>query len=118
MKIADAVTPKGTVVEFQHSSISVDEIELREAFYDDMVWVFDVREPYDNSRFELGYYDDYCTFKWVHPKRSLYWVEKPLYLDIGGKYLFRVNEIESSKGSMSGWGTIGDVNKFKKFLYG
>lgn len=41
---ADILSPLGVVVELQHSSISVDEIREREAFYGQMVWVFDARD--------------------------------------------------------------------------
>ncbi|MDG4721800.1 MULTISPECIES: competence protein CoiA [Thalassospira] len=39
--IADVKRPDGFVVEFQHSHISEDEREQREAFYGRMVWVID-----------------------------------------------------------------------------
>lgn len=39
--IADIKTPKGLVVELQHSSISADDIREREAFYGKMVWLWD-----------------------------------------------------------------------------
>ena len=39
--IADVVTTDCVVVEFQHSDLSREEVAAREAFYGDMVWVFD-----------------------------------------------------------------------------
>lgn len=40
--IADVKLPNGTIIEFQHSSISKEEIELREQFYGKkMIWVLD-----------------------------------------------------------------------------
>lgn len=41
---ADIRLRNGLVVELQHSSISAEEIEAREAFYRDMIWLFDARE--------------------------------------------------------------------------
>ena len=41
---ADAVSPRGHVIEFQHSSLSPDDIEERSAFYSrfgPLTWVFD-----------------------------------------------------------------------------
>ncbi|MGO7481827.1 competence protein CoiA [Rhizobium ruizarguesonis] len=39
--IADVKTASGTVVEFQHSTISPQERGSREAFYDPMIWIVD-----------------------------------------------------------------------------
>lgn len=39
--IADIKTDKEFVIEFQHSAIKPDEIQSREAFYKNMVWVID-----------------------------------------------------------------------------
>jgi len=36
---ADILQEDGTVIELQNSSISVDEIREREAFYDKMMWI-------------------------------------------------------------------------------
>jgi competence protein CoiA len=41
--IADVKTEHGVVLEFQHSSLSRDERESREVFYQKMVWVVDGR---------------------------------------------------------------------------
>ena len=60
--IADIQLAGGcTVVEIQHSHISTAEVERREAFYGDMVWVVDGRE---HVSFE-GYYkgtNSHCVF--------------------------------------------------------
>jgi competence protein CoiA len=41
--IADVKTERGVVLEFQHSFVSREERESREAFYQNMVWVVDGR---------------------------------------------------------------------------
>lgn len=41
--VSDVKTSSGTVIEFQHSFISAEEREAREAFYRKMVWVVDGR---------------------------------------------------------------------------
>lgn len=43
---ADIMRPDGIAVELQHSSISVEEIVEREAFYGNMTWIFDARTEY------------------------------------------------------------------------
>lgn len=37
--IADVLTPNSIVIEFQNSPISVETIKIREAFYENMIWV-------------------------------------------------------------------------------
>jgi competence CoiA-like predicted nuclease len=39
---ADIRLPTGLVIELQHSPISVEEIQKREAFYQNMIWIFDL----------------------------------------------------------------------------
>ena len=43
--IADVKTASGFVLEFQHSPIEIEEIESRESFYKDMLWVLDLGKP-------------------------------------------------------------------------
>ena len=51
--IADVKTPDGLVIEFQHSSLNVEEKSAREKFYKNMVWVVDgKRTKTDYSRFD------------------------------------------------------------------
>lgn len=53
--IADVQTDKGLVVEFQHSAIRPEELQSREQFYANMVWIIDgCRSGFDKSYFELG----------------------------------------------------------------
>lgn len=42
--IADVMTQTGFVVEIQHSPISTEEIQSRENFYRDMIWIVDARD--------------------------------------------------------------------------
>lgn len=96
---ADIVTPRGTVVELQHSSISPDEIWTREQFYNDMAWVFDLTDlsiidrrslpilPYGgrattNARFTYvrkpnGRY----KFRFKTPRKTIFTARKQVFLD-------------------------------------
>ena len=47
---ADVCFPTELIIEFQHSSLSVKEIQEREQFYQNMIWVFDIRD----SRKSIG----------------------------------------------------------------
>ena len=42
--IADVKTQAGLVVEIQHSPISEQELQSRECFYGDMIWIVDARD--------------------------------------------------------------------------
>jgi len=85
---ADALSSCGKVIEFQHSTISAYEIEEREQFYGNMVWVLDARSAYGNSRICLDHQwpsngEPYCKFKWDRRKTSFDESEKPIFLDLG-----------------------------------
>jgi|SRR5579872_358201 len=78
---ADVRNPSGLVIEFQHSSISTLEIQEREAFWKNLVWVFDAREWFVN--FDIRLRPDKITFRWKHPRTSLFFARRPIFLDTG-----------------------------------
>lgn len=45
--IADVKLRNGKIIEFQHSSLSINEIKEREDFYDNMIWVFNASESFE-----------------------------------------------------------------------
>lgn len=112
MHRADICLPNGVVIEFQHSPISVKEIQERESFYERMIWVFDIQsacDPYwmeiisnplkingvqpDSGNFQirgrLGI-NELCTFRWKHPRKSIAYAKSPVYLDLGFGNLFQL----------------------------
>ena len=72
------------VIEIQHSSIKKKEIDDREIIYDNMIWIFDVRNSVTGTEFickdEMGK----CLLKLN--KKYLFETSKPTYYDCG-KYL-------------------------------
>ena len=97
--VADVRTPFGLVIEFQHSPIDPRELESREAFYENLIWVVDgdrgTADPQffnmgllttEPARFEpLAYY-----FEWWSKSRLMHnWAEttSPVYLDFGDEEL-------------------------------
>ena len=93
--IADVKTPFGLVIEFQHSPIEQMEMDSREAFYGNMIWVVDGdRGSADPGYFSVGlstvepasfvplaYY-----LKWWGKSRLLHnWAiaTAPVYIDFG-----------------------------------
>ena len=93
--ISDVKTPFGLVIEFQHSPIEPMELQSREDFYKNMIWVVDGdRGSTDRQYFAMGlstiepvsfsplvYY-----FEWWGQSRLLHnWAQasSPVYLDFG-----------------------------------
>ena len=103
---ADAVARNGTVIEFQHSSISADEIEQREHFYGRMVWVFDAQKAWDEERISISQarYNGY-RLTWNHRRKTIEACKKPVYLDIG-PFLVRLRKQYRDNRWMVGMGTI------------
>lgn len=108
---ADILTNDGIVIELQHSPISPDEILERESFYQNMAWVFDVIEPYNEERLLFRNKGDYKSFRWKNPRKHLSFVSKPAYLDVGCASLFELKKIYPSA-PCGGWGYFEDVKYF------
>lgn len=58
---ADILNEKNVVVELQHSYISPDEIKEREEFYDNMVWLFDVKDVGDRIKGDFTTKEEYIN---------------------------------------------------------
>lgn len=180
---ADIVSPLGVVVELQHSSIAVEEIQERETFYGSMLWVFDAsdayaaaaRRAYDERRAGFleaimsnhpaancgrptcgwvrpinsterdgevylcaylatgarfssppegrldirgrGKPDGYVTFRWKHPRKSLAFCSKPVFLDLGNDELLRIGRIHADA-PCGGWGHIVPKSTFVDLING
>ena len=109
---ADIALPDGTIIEFQHSAISVDEIKRREAFYGEkMIWVFDASEPMRKGRFSLRQKGKYHTFRWKHPKLSIASTSRRKILDFGTDGLMDVRKMGQST-PCGGWGYMIDAVRF------
>ncbi len=74
---ADVVGNGGVVVEMQHSAISAEDIAAREAFYGDMVWLFDA-----THRFAYVRSGERAFFSFGQTKH-LDLCQKPVFLDFG-----------------------------------
>jgi competence CoiA-like predicted nuclease len=114
VKIADVYLPKTkTVIEFQHSSISPEEIQFRESHYGNMLWVFDCTEQYEAGNIDLRFNSERNieTFRWKHAKKTLAYAHKPVYLQLNASSLFRLKKIYP-QAPVGGWGHLGSVKKF------
>lgn len=74
---ADIRNSAGTVIELQHSSLSPEDIARREAFYGDMVWVFDATERF--PAMPSGDRDFFSLERTEHIKAC----QKKVFLDCG-----------------------------------
>ena len=118
--IADVMRPDGLVLEFQHSFISVDDIRTRERFYQNMMWVFDIRDcadlklvdmewidghlhKYYEARFDIRRKDGYCTFRWKYPRKHIAHAASSVFLDIGAGSLFELRKFHPEPPA-GGWG--------------
>ena len=89
--VADVKTPKGLVVEFQHSPIKPEEILARNNFYENIVWIVDgTRRPTDEKKFEealewRGWDSSRLLKDWtIFPK--------PVFFDFGKPLLWGVSD--------------------------
>ena len=98
--IADVKTPKGLVLEFQHSPIAPDELKSREDFYARMVWVVDgCRNEIDKNCFSLSLNkpsleqpNEFPLRWWGTGKLFANWAgaRNEVYIDFGGNVLWRI----------------------------
>ncbi|NUP08359.1 MAG: hypothetical protein HOW73_20105 [Polyangiaceae bacterium] len=99
---ADIKRADGLVIELQHSNISATEIEEREQFYGNMVWLLDGQPFLD--RFQLRAKDSYHTFRWYSPRRSWFAARRPILIDLGA-HLFEVKKLHTET-PCGGWGFL------------
>jgi len=100
-------------IELQNSPISSEEIKERESFYKKMIWIFNGEKFLDN--FELRKYyqkeENYRSFRWKHPKKSLWSIKKRLYIDFG-KFIFKVEKMYNDI-PCGGYGYVIDKQYFE-----
>ena len=131
---ADIITREGKVIELQHSSIIVDDIEEREKFYgEDMIWLFDAREccaepQYHDTgfggkiltnpnefRLRLQPKNNYHLFRWYHPRKSIAYAKAKRYLDVGRDQILRLDEMSVQK-KCFGKGLLKPKSTFEDWL--
>lgn len=94
---ADVISTGGVVIEFQHSYLSSDEAKEREDFYQNMIWLFDAVEPWQDGRLREVNVDNnknkrIKSFNWEKPKSFIKenYIHYPLLIDIGNNNLIIV----------------------------
>jgi hypothetical protein len=106
---ADLLGNGGIVIELQHSPIGPDEIEQREEFYGDMLWLFDA-----TNRFSLVPSGDWAFFSLGRTQHITH-CKKPLFLDFG-REIVEVESFSKYLAGISGFGRRRDrmwfINQF------
>lgn len=118
--IADVKNPFGLVIEFQHSTIKIEERISREEFYKQMVWVVDgTRSELDESYFHMGLSGPIQTsplayrLEWWGKSRLMHnWCESKakVYFDFGKDVLWRLVTFDQTK-------KIGVVGPLPKYAF-
>jgi competence protein CoiA len=115
--IADVYTSDYVVIEFQHSSISAEEIEDRNRFYGpDLIWILDFRDIYRDDRLDFYSQPYGHSFRWKNPKKSLWAAHhgsRGVVWDVGRGRLFVVKKIYP-KIPCGGYGFFMDKSEFLK----
>lgn len=80
------ILSKNKVIEFQHSSISSDELMERNAFYTkagyQISWVFDLQEEYNSGKIKfIQEYNSGIRFAWENPKGYMRFFPTPKKYD-------------------------------------
>lgn len=121
---ADVVTATGWVLEFQHSPISVEDIQAREDFYGDkMLWVLDggqwARRNFHFRRTAKHgpnyHHRNPASFRWRWPRRRWAHARRTLFLDLGEDALLRVHWV-SEDTPCGGWGTVIPARAFIEWV--
>lgn len=129
---ADVLTPRGIVVEFQHSGIQVAQIEAREREYGNMIWVLDAREATLDGRILVkeGKGSGYWTIEIRRWWKTLTYFRRPVFLDLESfPGLFHVRDFSQRRLKkaekwygvddgevLSNWGFGGSYDDFVKSL--
>jgi competence CoiA-like predicted nuclease len=92
---ADVRLPSGIVIEIQNSPISIDMVEEREKFYDNMIWIFN-KDTFA-KHIEIEEYDTNSEF-WQTSK-VLGFVKKPMFIDLNNDFLLEVKQIDIKHGT-------------------
>jgi hypothetical protein len=102
---ADIVGNRGKVIELQHSSIPPDDINARENFYGDMIWVFDA-----TGRFPCVPCGDKVFFS-LGSTKHIEFCRKQVFLDCGN-YIVEVETLTKTFDKFSGYGLLRDQSWF------
>ena len=108
---ADVQTPT-TVVEFQHSTISTEEIRRREEYYGNMVWVVDASAFSKNWSKRHGQSPDWFGYKWKYMRKTWERAKCRVFMD----FTYSRNMTDHMGYDVHPWGPDGRTLFFVKRL--
>lgn len=87
--VADVVTPSGAVIELQHSPLDTTSITRREAFYGNMIWIWDTSPWVDRLHFGAK------GFWWKHGSRAQASCTRPILWHFDGElWWVKLNDVQ------------------------
>lgn len=108
---ADFKTDNDEVIRLQKRTLSPAEIRDIENHFGDMIWIFKVDDAIHNLDFRRK--DNYFTFRWKHPKKTIAYTSRPTFLDVGDDMLFILKKMYQGT-PYGGWGYFITIEKFLK----
>lgn len=114
---ADITGNRNTVIELQHSALSLEEIRERERFYDNMIWVVDAAGFFGNIIFKMK--GEYTAIAWYNPRVAFLKAKKPVYFDLpcGNIFKLEYGYPKIHDHPLAGWGRfIGWKPFFHRYL--
>jgi len=124
--IADVYSEKGVVLKFQSYSIAQDEVEARERFYGQMIWVVNgCKNPFDKTYFNMSIHHAHTSdpmlrkIDWIgRGKIFAKWTlaKKHVYLDFGSDVVWHL--IEYNQGTKNGMVKAYPKKQFVEFFGG
>jgi hypothetical protein len=129
----------GKTLELQNSPISTQEIYEREAFYNNMMWLFNGMDIFNNFNFRFK--GNYYTFRWKYPRKSIWHCYKRVlidfsninmpcdideiyydddYLDLLNEFKGKIFEVKKIYHNVpcGGWGVLHNKDKLIKYFGG
>lgn len=110
---ADVKLDNGLVIEFQSSPITSEEITERESFYGDMIWVIKLSKN-NHIRTTGTYGNNSYSFRWLYPRKSFWYSNRPVYVDIGNEVIL-LKKVHHNI-PCGGWGIIIKKESFIKIF--
>jgi len=95
------------VIELQNSHIDVRQIKEREAYYKNLIWLFNGEDFYHN--FDLRGKEGYVTFRWKWSRKHISYCTAPVYIDFGKEIIYVKKFYNEGR---SGWGYLITKEKF------
>ncbi len=112
---ADIVTPSGLVVELQNSPISPEEIQERERFYGNMVWIVNGEDFQERCLLRKDMGRGFYSFRWKHMRSFWLFADKPVYLDFSTE-LYELWKIKTLHANGFGCVEVIDYDDFVREL--